>query len=403
MQPNVLMLTHTWSLLPTSTQHAYVCSAGSLGYHALKEMLQNGIPGSTVLLESGDLREVASPTPPSCCLVYTAIFTPQTIYRAQLHRSATHIAIYTNLDTLPYHLLQYARHLHTVNLTPLSHITQLPMSFLHGCSGLITQDLRPLWRIKTVPACFMYACSGVTSLDLSPLSNVEKIERLFLFCCTGLTSIDLSPLSNVRVVGDFFLADCTGLTSLDLSPLSPHRWSEIPPYFLRNCSGLKTLTLLVPTPPSPPAGSSTSPLPSSSCVQKVNRAFLQGCSSLVAIDLSILSTVTEIKEFFLCGCTGLTAIDLSPLSNVQEVQCYFLKGCGGLMALDMAPMSQLTTIHTASFDDEKASFLEGCSCLSSIGAPPLCPISPPCGWVIGGPVGCRGVWKRKEKGPCVVM
>jgi hypothetical protein len=52
-----LLLTHIWSLLPAPTHHAYVCSAGSLGYHALKEMLQNGVPGSTLLIESGDLRD----------------------------------------------------------------------------------------------------------------------------------------------------------------------------------------------------------------------------------------------------------------------------------------------------------------------------------------------------------
>eukprot|EP00658_Telonema_sp_P-2_P064402 TRINITY_DN53370_c0_g1_i1.p1 TRINITY_DN53370_c0_g1~~TRINITY_DN53370_c0_g1_i1.p1 ORF type:complete len:127 (+),score=31.57 TRINITY_DN53370_c0_g1_i1:274-654(+) len=70
-QANTLMLTYVIHTFPTSTHHAYVCSAGSKGYHALKEMLQNGRPGNTLLLESGDLRDVGSSNlVTSCCLLH---------------------------------------------------------------------------------------------------------------------------------------------------------------------------------------------------------------------------------------------------------------------------------------------------------------------------------------------
>ena len=53
----VLMMTHALRNLPTAQHNAWVCSSGSKGYCATKEMLQNGIPGHT-LIESGDLRDV---------------------------------------------------------------------------------------------------------------------------------------------------------------------------------------------------------------------------------------------------------------------------------------------------------------------------------------------------------
>lgn len=69
---NTLMLTHVMSCLPTSRHYALMCSAGSQGYCALKEMLDNGMPGHTLLLESGNLLEVSSDHPgDACCLIYT--------------------------------------------------------------------------------------------------------------------------------------------------------------------------------------------------------------------------------------------------------------------------------------------------------------------------------------------
>eukprot|EP00658_Telonema_sp_P-2_P031479 TRINITY_DN23545_c0_g1_i2.p1 TRINITY_DN23545_c0_g1~~TRINITY_DN23545_c0_g1_i2.p1 ORF type:complete len:102 (-),score=22.42 TRINITY_DN23545_c0_g1_i2:56-361(-) len=41
--------------LPLARHHSLVCSAGSKGYCAVKEMLQNGNPGHTLLIESDDL------------------------------------------------------------------------------------------------------------------------------------------------------------------------------------------------------------------------------------------------------------------------------------------------------------------------------------------------------------
>eukprot|EP00658_Telonema_sp_P-2_P000984 TRINITY_DN10361_c0_g1_i1.p1 TRINITY_DN10361_c0_g1~~TRINITY_DN10361_c0_g1_i1.p1 ORF type:complete len:181 (-),score=33.52 TRINITY_DN10361_c0_g1_i1:1-543(-) len=57
-QTNVLMMTHVCQYLPARYHHSYICCAGSTGYCALKETLQNGKPGHTLLIESKDLRDM---------------------------------------------------------------------------------------------------------------------------------------------------------------------------------------------------------------------------------------------------------------------------------------------------------------------------------------------------------
>ena len=98
---NTLMLTHVLHALPTAMHHAWVCSSGSKGYHALKEMLQNGIPGHTLLIESGDLRDLDLPeiSEDHCCLVYVPLIEDDTLivpdcYQQQI--SVTHITVYSN-------------------------------------------------------------------------------------------------------------------------------------------------------------------------------------------------------------------------------------------------------------------------------------------------------------------
>ena len=60
--PSTWMTTYVLMLLQTEKYCGYMCSAGSLGYHALKEMLQNGMPGCILLSESEDLRTVGATT-----------------------------------------------------------------------------------------------------------------------------------------------------------------------------------------------------------------------------------------------------------------------------------------------------------------------------------------------------
>ena len=54
-QLSPLLITAAIQRLITAKHYAYVCSSGPFGYHAFKEMLQNGVRGSILLLESQDL------------------------------------------------------------------------------------------------------------------------------------------------------------------------------------------------------------------------------------------------------------------------------------------------------------------------------------------------------------
>ena len=103
--PNTLMMTFIWHYLPTSRHHAYVCSSGSQGYCALKEMLENGKPGHTILLESGDLRDVqgfdTKPTHSSRNWSFVST-TPS----PELRIRPAHINVSTNFGRLPPHFSQ---------------------------------------------------------------------------------------------------------------------------------------------------------------------------------------------------------------------------------------------------------------------------------------------------------
>ena len=166
-----LLLTAIWSLLPTSRHHAYVCSAGSQGYHALKEMLQSGVPGNTLLLESGDLRDVVvvgspCPTATCCCQVYTfpaktyppqpdlhharGVFIYNLHYPGHIPLSVTHVIIYSNQRELPPQILSRCQHVLSVNLSHLSGVSSISGLFLSGCTHLRKLDLSPLANVKEV-------------------------------------------------------------------------------------------------------------------------------------------------------------------------------------------------------------------------------------------------------------
>ena len=138
--------------------HAYVCSAGSQGYHALKEMLQNGTPGHTVLLESGDLREVlVGGSTLTSCLVYSSM--SPILFREQLRSTTTHLSIYSNLKVLPHQLLHGGQHVQSVDLGPLSNvIDSINTCMLFGCTSLKSIDLTPF---QIYQCCIDYSLGGV--------------------------------------------------------------------------------------------------------------------------------------------------------------------------------------------------------------------------------------------------
>ena len=300
----VLMMTH---VLPAAQQNAWLCSAGSKGYCAVKELLQNGIPGHTLLIESGDLREATSVSnSDGCCLLYCfpGDSTLKVAFRKHIPIIVRHITVYTNSVCIPLvsiqgyikylkGLLEGCTYITTLDLSPLSHVTCIPWGFLDGCAGLTELDLSPLSQVTEVQGCFLRGCRGLTTLDLSPFAQITEVHMGFLKGCTGLITLDLSPLSRVTEVRGDFLSGCGGLTALDLSPLSQ--------------------------------------------VTEVQESFLENCTGLTTLDLSPLSQVTEVHEGFLGGCTGLNTLDLSPLSRVTVVHGWLLLGCDNIKAVDYPP------------------------------------------------------------------
>lgn len=295
-----LLMTHILGLFPSSHLHALVCSSGSRGYHPMKEMLQNGVPGNTLLIESCDLRTIDDSNmteknmdeedapPPHCSYVYTFDgngYTdnfedlPLCIQEGITH----HVAVVTNMRTIPRALLS---------------------SFEMNYTTLTTIDISQLSKVTRIEGRFLAGCSSLTSIDLSPLSQVTEMGPSFLAGCSGLKEIDLQPLSHLIVIQRSFLSGCTGLKKVDLSPFSQ--------------------------------------------VTKIEASFLASCTGVKEIDLSTLTQVTQVGNFFLTRCTGLTSIDLTPLSNVSEVEGYFLCECDGLRVIDLSPLTRLRDIPDGS-------------------------------------------------------
>ena len=223
---NTLMMTDVLRNLPTAQHNTWVCSAGPKGYCAVKEMLQDGIPGHTLLIESGDLRDVDASSMGAYCLVYYVVKgDPQLYYldkvnnyNQQIPPTATHASIYTNKTFLGKNLLAQCMSLKSIDLGPLLRLTEVHSSFLFRCSGLAALDLSPLSQVTVIQHGFLEGCTGLTALDLSPLSRITVVLWGFLQGCTGLTALDLSPLSQVTEVGSSLLGDCDQITTIDGIP-----------------------------------------------------------------------------------------------------------------------------------------------------------------------------------------
>eukprot|EP00658_Telonema_sp_P-2_P017782 TRINITY_DN16938_c0_g2_i1.p1 TRINITY_DN16938_c0_g2~~TRINITY_DN16938_c0_g2_i1.p1 ORF type:complete len:250 (-),score=6.35 TRINITY_DN16938_c0_g2_i1:208-957(-) len=204
-------------------------------------MLQNGKPGHTLLIESGDLRDVdaSSSDEGCCCLIYDSLSNDSTPHAFNSHIPYTvdHVVLYSNSVSLPKAILQLCSELTSVDLSPLSQVTEVRDCFLGGCSGLTSLELTPLIQVNRG---FLWGCTGLTSIDLGPLSQLTQVHD-FMKGCTGLTTLDLSPLSQVTIIESGFLQGCTGLTELDLSPFSQVTTIEM--FFLADCSGLSRLDL----------------------------------------------------------------------------------------------------------------------------------------------------------------
>ena len=209
--------------LPSTVHLAYACSAGTLGYHSLREMLQSGIPGTALLLESGDLRDVAVfPRP------FLFLHTKDSVNKITVPHHVSHVRVLSNMADLPIPLLCDTTTIKTIDLSLLSHLKELPRYFLSGCTSLMTLDLSPLHNLTEIPSSFVSQCPNLRSINFSGLSNVKSLPADFLSDCTGLQELDLSPLTSLseikRVVMDMgcedFMKGCSHLQEFNLTAFS---------------------------------------------------------------------------------------------------------------------------------------------------------------------------------------
>ena len=252
--------------------YTYITSAGSRGYCAFKEMLQNGILGHAMMVESHDLTTVDKSTIATNCtssdgdddaLNNIVVFRivkdaeksdgQEVFVPFHMPPGVAHLKVYTNHD-LPREFLAGFKQLKTIDFSALPHLTELSDGFLSDCSGLETLDLSPFSHVTRLHdsaewddgdsadrRTFLARCTSLKTLDLAPFSNIKYLTAGFLRGCTGLETIDLHPLSNIQYVATF-LEGCTGLTALDLSPLT--KLVSLDLYeFLQGCPSLKHITL----------------------------------------------------------------------------------------------------------------------------------------------------------------
>ena len=149
----------------------------------MKDMLQNGILGHTLLIESGDLRNGKTSPGGGCCLVYNFSKKPpanEYNYKAHIPSGIRHITVYSNSVSLPPSFLRDTG-VKSIDLGPLSQVVEeVQRDFLIGCTSLAMLDLSPLSRLTKVHAYFLGECTGLSEIDLSPLSQVVEVEECFL-------------------------------------------------------------------------------------------------------------------------------------------------------------------------------------------------------------------------------
>ena len=127
--------------------------------------LQNGVPGNTFVVESGDLRDMPDngDEVPWCVTCYKESTWSWHVCCTHIPRSVTHVAIYGN-------------------------VTHLPLFLLMDCSHITSTDLGPLSQVKEVRGHFLQGCTGISALDMSPLSLHRSTMNFFLVVPKSLSS-----------------------------------------------------------------------------------------------------------------------------------------------------------------------------------------------------------------------
>jgi hypothetical protein len=93
-------------------------------------------------------------------------------------------------------------------------------------------------------------------------------------------------------------------------------------------------------------------------VTSIGAGFINGCKSLIHIDLNAFKNVVSIDNAFLDSCTSLRYVDLTGFTKLETIGVSFLFGCNKLQSVDFSGFTSLKSISTH--------MMRGCLLLSSI-------------------------------------
>ena len=172
------------------------------------------------------------------------------------------------------------------------------------------------------------------TLPIMPSNSTNAEPVLTAIPSNSILSMQLQTLADkdggFALIPNNFMKNCANMLYIDLTgfsnTLSPETFNGIGDCFLEGCKDLTYIYSSLPK------------------ITLVGTRFLNGCESLLDIDLSPLQNVTIIQNFFLAGCLSLKSIDLSPLTKLTSIGEYFLYNTKNLQTIDLSPMAALTQI-----------------------------------------------------------
>jgi len=158
-------------------------------------------------------------------------------------------------------------------------------------------------------------------------------------------SMDTTPMNNFHGTASQITINGQNVQKNDIKEIffgdSYNSVTSIGIGFLQNCTSLTSVDLSVFV-----------------NVATIGVNFLLGCTSLTSVDLSVFVNITSIGDRFLQDCTSLTSVDLSVFVNVATIGGYFLQNCTSLTSVDLSVFVKVTSIGVR--------FLYNCSSLITV-------------------------------------
>ena len=199
-----------------------------------------------------------------------------------------------------------------------------------NCLGLTNLDVSHFITTSGTDFSGMFSgCSALTSLNVQSFDTSKAVNMGGMFSgCSALTSLDVTTLTTSLCQGfGGMFEGCSSLTALDISGFDFSRALDISNMFA-NCTSLQSIHGIE--------------LINTSVCQNMTRAF-QGCSSLLALDLSAWNTSqASLMWGMFEDCSSLNSLDISGfdtshLNDITYGLSGFFAGCKKLGTIRLGP------------------------------------------------------------------